>query len=338
MHFVLLALAAISFAACGSPAGNAPANANANSNSNANAAKPVATAPTADDLLAFDKQATEAYLKGDGKFFETFLSDKFAMYEGGHRVNRADTVGMISKVKCDVKDSKLEEPQISMIDADTYVLTYKNTTDATCNDGPGGKVQKIPSPTRSASVYVRSGDRWLGVFHGENPIIDPNNPPKAAPPAPPAKKEEAKKDAKAPSNSNRMVLIPMKPSPDDNTDSLVKLHTAGWEAFMAKNAKKFDELLSTNFVNVNPIGGLISGKANAIKTWTETMKCEGMTKTSVSDGFASAISPTVEMFTLKGNADGTCDGQKNGDIYQSTVYVKEGEAWKLAFMFESLAM
>ena len=31
------------------------------SNSNANPAKPVAVAPTADELLALDKQATEAY-------------------------------------------------------------------------------------------------------------------------------------------------------------------------------------------------------------------------------------------------------------------------------------
>ena len=60
-YIVLFALAAISFAACGAPATNAPANANANSNSNANAAKPVAAAPTADALFALDKQANEAY-------------------------------------------------------------------------------------------------------------------------------------------------------------------------------------------------------------------------------------------------------------------------------------
>jgi hypothetical protein len=68
------------------------------------------------------------------------------------------------------------------------------------------------------------------------------------------------------------------------------------------------------------------------------MKCEGITKVSVADGFATAISPTMEILTLKGTADGKCDGQPNGPLYQSVVYVKEGDAWKLAFLFESPAM
>ncbi len=338
-YIVLFALAAISFAACGAPAGNTGTNANANSNSNANSVKPAAAAaPTADALLALDKQATDAYTKGDGKFFEGFLNDKFVMYPGGQRVGKADAVGMISKVKCDVKDSKLDEPQMSMIDADTYVLTYKNTTDGTCNDGPNGKVEKIPSPTRSASVYVRNGDKWSAVFHGENLIIDPKNPPKAAP-ATPAKKEVAKKDDKTAANSNANAApAPAKPAPDANTEALVKIHTSGWEAFKAKDAKKFEEITTANLSFVDAIGGWTSGKANVIKLWTETMKCEGITKVAVTDGFASALSHTVEVLTTKGTADGTCDGQKNGTLYGTAFYVKEGDAWKLAFMFESLPM
>jgi hypothetical protein len=49
------------------------------SNSNANAAKPAAVAPTADELLALDKQATEAYINGNGQFFEGLLSEKIVM-------------------------------------------------------------------------------------------------------------------------------------------------------------------------------------------------------------------------------------------------------------------
>jgi ketosteroid isomerase-like protein len=115
---------------------------------------------------------------------------------------------------------------------------------------------------------------------------------------------------------------------------LVKLHTGGWEAFKAKDAKAFGDLISSNMALVDPIGGYLSGKDAVIKTWTETMKCEGITKTSVSDGFASALSPTVEILTLKGTADGKCDGMANGPLWQMAVYVKEGEAWKLAFMQE----
>ncbi len=169
---------------------------------------------------------------------------------------------------------------------------------------------------RAASVYVRSGDTWKGAFHSETLIIDPK-----APPPPPAKtepkKEEPKKDDKTASNSNASKAEPAKPTPSANTDALVKLHTSGWEAFKAKDAKKFEEMLTANASLVNPLGGWMTGKANIVKQWTETMKCEGITKVSVSDGFATALSPTVELLTLKGTADGTCDGQKNGPLYQS---------------------
>lgn len=148
-----------------------------------------------------------------------------------------------------------------------------------------------------------------------------------------AKKEEAKKDDKSAANTAPAEA----PKPDANTDALVKIHTSGWEAFKAKDATKFSEILTSSAAIVDPIGRWFSGKDSVIKQWTETMKCEGITKVSVTDGFASAISPTVELLTVKGSSDGTCDGQKNGALWQTAAYVKEGDAWKLAFMFETPA-
>lgn len=322
------------FAACGAPATNTPANANAANTANT-AAKPAAAAPTADALLALDKSANEAYFKGDSKFFESFMSDKYVSFDGGKRSDKAESVAEIAKAKCDMKEWKLDEPQMAMIDADTYVLSYKGTFDGTCN-GADGKPMKVPSPIRAGTVYVRSGDKWLAAYHNETPIIDPKNPPKAEPKKEEPKKEEPKKDDKAASNSNT-AAAPAKPAADANTDALVKIHTSGWEAFKAKDAKKFEEITAANLMNIDPLGNVFSGKANVIKQWTETMKCEGVTKVGVSDGFASAISPTVELLTLKGTADGKCDGQPNGPLYQTAVYVKEGDAWKLSFMFESMA-
>jgi ABC-type glycerol-3-phosphate transport system substrate-binding protein len=75
---VLLAAASTVFTACGAPTTNTGA-----SNANTNATKPVAAAPTADALMALDKQANEAYVKGDSKFFEGMLSDKFVILTGG---------------------------------------------------------------------------------------------------------------------------------------------------------------------------------------------------------------------------------------------------------------
>ena len=96
---------------------------NTSLNSNVDSSKTTAAAPTGDALLALDKQANEAYIKSDSKFFERMLSDKFVMREGGQQMDKAAVIRMIAGNKCDVKDWKLEDPQMSKIDADTYVLS-----------------------------------------------------------------------------------------------------------------------------------------------------------------------------------------------------------------------
>ena len=329
-YTLLVATIAMIAAACGAPAENKPANA-ANTNANANLAKPVATAPTKEALFDMDKKANEAWFKGDKAYFEANLSDKFVSFEQGMRMNEAELAGMIGSVKCDVKTWNIEDPQMFKINDDTYVTTYKGTFDGSCT-GPDGATMKLPSPTRASSIYIRDGDQWKGAFHSETLIIDPKAPP-PAPAKQEAKKVEPKKDAETAAKEEAN-----KPKPSPNTDAIVKLHTADWEAFKNKDAKAFGDIMSANMALIDPLGGYLSGKEAVIKQWTETMKCEGINKVGVADGFATALSPTVELLTLKGTADGTCDGQTNGPIFQSAVYVKEGDAWKLAFMFESPAM
>lgn len=316
-------------ASCGAPS-------NSNTSSNANAAKPATAAPTKESLVEMDKKANEAWFKGDKAHFEGMLSDKFVMYDQGKRLGKADMIGMIGTFKCDVKSWSLDDSQMSSIDGDTYVLSYKGTFDGTCT-GPDGKAQKIPSPVRAASVWVRNGDKWQGAFHGETLIVDPNAPP--APPPPAAKEEPKKDDAKSEEKpaANSNTAAPAKPTPGANTEALVKIHTSGWEAWKAKDGKKLEEISSANLSIVDPVGRWISGRAAVVKGWID-MKCEGVNNVKIADGFATALSPTVEVLTLKGAADGTCDGQKNGDLYQTAIYVKEGDAWKLAFMFEAPAM
>jgi hypothetical protein len=338
---ILTFVAAALFAACGAPADNKPANTAA---ANANAAKPVAAAPTADALMALDKQANEAYVKGDSKFFEGMLSDKFVILTGGgQRMDKAATVQMIAGVKCDIKSMDLTEPAMSMIDADTYALSYKATWDGTCND-PDGKPMKVPSPIRSASIWVRSADKWQAVFHGENLIVNPKSPaaPTAPPkkPAGPTKNEEPKKDDKTATNSNTTsnTAAPARATPDANTDALVKVELALWEAWKAHDAKKLDDLMAKDVSFVNIFGTYLATRADAMKDWTGA-GCD-VKSVSVTDGFASALSPTVEMLTRKGTADGTCGGQEIGgtDIWGVSVYVKDGDVWKFAFGMNLSAM
>jgi len=74
------------------------------------------------------------------------LSDKFVILGGGGQRygqgrNRQDD----RLSQCEIKSMDLTEPAMSMIDADTYALSYKAAGTARCND-PDGKPMKVPSP------------------------------------------------------------------------------------------------------------------------------------------------------------------------------------------------
>jgi ketosteroid isomerase-like protein len=333
-HFLLTIMAAavaISLTACGETASNVPAN-TANT---ANTTTKPAGAPTKEALLEMDTKAHAAFLGGDTKWFEENLSDKFVAYHDGKRMSKADEIKMISESKCEGSEFRLDEEQLVKLNDDTYALVYRGTYDAECT--MGGQKMKLPSPVRAATVWIRDGDKWKGAFHGETPIIDPKNPPSAAPAKPEAKKDEAKKDEPAKDAETALKEEQNKPTPSANTEALNKLHNGGWAAWRTNDAKWFNDTMIESVSYVDPMGAFHTGKAALTKIWTDAAACEGVTKTSFTDAFASAVSPTVEILTGKGTADGKCEGQANAPLYQTAVYVKEGDAWKLAFMFSSPA-
>ncbi len=102
-------------------------------------------------------------------------------------------------------------------------------------------------------------------------------------------------------------------------------------AWKEHDAKKLDELMARNVSVVNIFGTSLATRDEGIKDWTGN-GCE-VKSISVTDGFATALSPPVEMLTRKGSADGTCGGQKIGGIpiWGVSIYVKHGDAWKFAF-------
>lgn len=297
----------------------------ANSTANANAAttKPAAAAPTADALMALDKNATEAYWKGDGKAFETILSDKFTWPGNKGTGDKANSIKMISAVKCDVKSSQLSEPQSLKIDDDTYVVSYKGTADGMCNDGPNGAMKKIASPFRGNTVWVRNGDRWQAAFHNENPIVDMSNPPKSGD----VKPTDAKTDAKP--NVAKGAPAPTA-AKSANTDAVVAAEKAGWVAWMNHDAKALDAFLAKNAAISNSDGSFMNDRAAIVKYWAE-MPCKDVKTVDVKDAFGITLGPNAEMITFSGVSDGTCFGQKNVPMPSMSIYVKEDGGWKLAF-------
>jgi hypothetical protein len=92
--------------------------------------------------------------------------------------------------------------------------------------------------------------------------------------------------------------------------------------------------MAKNVSFVNIFGTYLATRADAMKDWTADL-CE-IKSVSVTDGFATALSPTVEMLTRKGTADGTCGGQKVGgtDIWGVSIFVKDSDAWNVRLWYE----
>ncbi|HZR01984.1 MAG TPA: nuclear transport factor 2 family protein [Burkholderiales bacterium] len=290
---------------------------------NGNVAKPVATAPTADALLALEKRANQAYIKGDGKFFERLLSDKFVMQRDGARLSKAEVVTVISGIRCDVKDAwALRKPQMLKVDDDAYVLTYQSRRKRSCmTDGNG--------PVRVATLWVRSGSAWRVAFHGENPIVDP----KAAPAA--NKNEGAKNDQTAAHANSVAAAASATASTDPITDALMSAENSVWDAWMTHDTDRSKNLTAKNIAFVDLFGSLFANKDATIKDWTSSL-CQ-VKSFALTNGVGTAVLPTVGILTLTGTVVGTCGGQdiSGQKIYGNSVYVKEGGVWKWVFGFNS---
>lgn len=313
-----LGLAALLLAACGAPKKST------STNTSAGVDKPAAAAATLDALLTRDKQANAAYLMSDSKFFEEMLNEKFVMRESGQQMDKAAVVKLIADNKCNVKDWKLEDPLMARIDADTYVLSYRGTFDGSCI-GPGGKPMKIPSPIRAATVWIRAGDTWRAAFHGQDPIPDPKNPPS---PSKAAGEKELKKD-------DRAVAI-AKGAADPSTVAMMAVEKSVWEAWMTKDAAKLQELTTPDLSFQNIYGTYFANKADTLKNWTSAY-CD-IKSVSVTDGDGTLLSPAIGILNRTGTAEGSCNGQKlpRLPIYGTSVFVKDGDSWKLAFSLNRL--
>ncbi len=251
---------------------------------------------------------------------------------------------------------------MAKIDDDTYALTYVSNLQGSCT--ADGHTEKMDKPVRNATVFVRNGDKWQAAWHSEVAVAEAKpdasgkkdekadsakpadtkkeepkkeaakpeakKDDKAAAPSSMDKKDEAKKDDKAAPASNTGATAEAKP--DANTDALAKIELAGWNAWKDKDAKALDAMAAKNLAWVDPSGKWFGTRADVLKAW-DGSNCEKITKADIKDAFAWALSPTVEVLTFEATTDGSCDGMKNGPLEGASVYVKEGDAWKIAFGF-----
>ncbi len=307
---VLTAAAAIVLTACDA---NAPAN-NADIADSAVKTPPVEpptpaapAPPTMDALVTLEKSAYEAWKSRDAKFWDTFLSDKFVGYGPNGKLDKASATTQYTGADCEIRSFAFSNEQMKPLGNDAALITYKSTVDGAC----GG--QKAPVDRWAASVYVRDGDSWRGAFHAEAPIVDP-----AAAPAKPADKQHAPEAGEVATAE-----------PDADTNALHAAEKAVWEAWREHDAKKIEALTASDISFINIFGTYLPTKADAVKDWTGN-GCN-VKSVSVTNPVATMLSPTVGILTFNGGADGTCFGQEVGPIWGTSIYVKDGDAWKWTF-------
>ncbi len=291
---------ALVFAVC---AGNATLN---NANAANTAEKTAPPAPTKDALVALEKSAYEAWKSKDAKFWGTFLSDNFVGYGSSGKLDKASATQEYTGAGCEIKSYDLSDERMRPLGKGVALITYKRTVDGTC----GG--QKVPANSWAASVYVREGDQWKGAFHAESPIVDPT-----AAAAKPAANKEAPK-------AHETISVG-----DAHTDAMLAVERTLWEDWRTHDAKKIEKLTARDISFINIFGTYFATKADALKDWSGT-GCD-VKRVSITDAAGTMLSPTVGILTFTGAADGTCYGQVPGAIWGTSVYLREGNAWKWSF-------
>ena len=326
LKYALPAVAALFVAAC-APSENKPVANVANAgNSNVNATRPASAPPTREALMAVEKGAWEAWKNRDAKFFEENMSAKFIGFGPNGRTDKAGSIRSLTEQKCEIRSYTLADEQMKPVGADAALLTYTAKQDYTCD----GKVG--PPSVRALAVYIREGDKWKNTYYNEVPVIDPKT---AKPEAPKAAAPKPAANAAANSNVNTSGSPAAAPATGGMTDAYMALAKKGWEAWKARDAKTLDEITSKDVAYVDLFGKFTATKSEVLKVWTEP-KCE-IQSVSVSDGKSVDLAQDAAILTFKGEATGTCEGQKLTPVWETAVLIKEGDAWKALFILQTPA-
>lgn len=254
--------------------------------------------------MALEKSGWEAWKNRDSKPAEELLSDKYVGFGATGRMDKAASAKSMSTPNCKINSYSWSDEQMRMIGSDVAVLTFKADQDYTC-DGKKGD-----TPTWSASVYVREGDKWKNVFYAETKVVPANaQPPKAR-----------TGETKAPETK-----------PDDLTTAMMSVETKGWDAWKNRDVKGVEDVMAKDFMYFSGKGRL--ERADAIKGWSEP-KCTGLGY-SFAEPRAVQLSKDAALVTYKANAQGTCDGIAVAPtLWVASFDVKEGDSWKNAFYMD----
>jgi hypothetical protein len=125
----------------------------------ASPAKPAKSASNETAITDLEKSAWEAYKNKQGDAYKKLLSkDYYGAYAEGIKNLDREVADM---AKTDLREYSLADIKVVFPSSDVAVMTYKTTMQETSE----GK--DMSGTYNSASVWVKKGGKWLGVFHTE---------------------------------------------------------------------------------------------------------------------------------------------------------------------------
>ena len=285
-------LAALIFSSCSSPSTNREAT-TTSTNANKPAEPATAAALTETDAVAKEKELWQQLSKQNMDAFSAALADDqiYVTDDGVH--DKASTIKSVTGfVPSDVSFSDWKFISAAK---DVAVTTYKTVVKGTMNGQPltGG-------PSYASSVWVNRGGKWLAVFHQDSQVVQ----------APPAK--AAPKPSASPSASKAAASTPASTTADAEANE-----KAVWAALMAKKFDVFASFLSTDFIEVEPVG--VYDRAGSVK---ETQQFD-LSKSSLSDWKTVKVSNDASIVTYIAHFP----GEKPDTGYHSTLWVNRDGKW-----------
>ena len=122
-------------------------------------AKPAKSVSNETAITDLEKSTWEAYKNKQGDAFKMLCSkDYYGEYAEGIKNLDGEVADM---AKTDLRQYSLADIKVVFPSSDVAVITYKTTMQETSE----GK--DMSGTYNSASVWVKKGGKWLGVFHTE---------------------------------------------------------------------------------------------------------------------------------------------------------------------------
>ena len=120
---------------------------------------------------------------------------------------------------------------------------------------------------------------------------------------------------------------PGRPASGPVRETIIAIERGAWEAWQRKDASYFRNTLMPDAAYVSAVG-VNNREEIAKQIETDACKVDGFT---LRNEQVRSLSPDVALLTLRATSNVTCaSGPVHSDVWSSTLFVRDGDAWRVA--------